>query len=31
VRRYAASRRWEVERSQEEVTDWELKRYFVRG
>jgi glutamine synthetase len=31
VRRYAAMRRWEVEQSQEEVTDWELRRYFVRG
>jgi glutamine synthetase len=31
VRRFAASRRWEVEQSQQDVTDWELKRYFVRG
>jgi glutamine synthetase len=30
VRRYGATRRWEVERSQAEVTDWELRRYFVR-
>jgi glutamine synthetase len=30
VSRYAASRRWEVEQSEEEVTDWELRRYLVR-
>lgn len=31
VDRYAASRRWEVEQSLVEVSEWELKRYFVRG
>lgn len=31
VRRYAATRRWEVEKAREEITDWELKRYLVRS
>lgn len=31
VRRYGATRRWEVEKAREEVTDWELKRYLVRA
>jgi glutamine synthetase len=31
VRRHAAMQRYELEASQEEVTDWELRRYFVRG
>lgn len=31
VRRYAAMRRWEVEQARDEVTEWELRRYFVRG
>lgn len=31
VRRYTASRRWEVEQALIEVSEWELKRYFVRG
>jgi len=31
VRRYAATRRWEVEKAREEITDWELKRYLVRA
>lgn len=31
VRRYAATRRWEVEQSRREITDWELRRYLVRS
>jgi glutamine synthetase len=31
VRRYAATRRWEVELARKEITDWELKRYLVRA
>ena len=31
VQRYVVLKRWEVEQSQEDVTDWELRRYFVRG
>lgn len=31
VRRFAATRRWEVEQSLREISEWELKRYFVRG
>jgi glutamine synthetase len=30
VRRYVATRRWEIEQSQIDITDWELRRYFVR-
>jgi glutamine synthetase len=31
VKRYAATRRWEVEQARLEVTDWELNRYLVRS
>ena len=31
VRRYAATRRWEIEQARTQITDWELKRYLVRG
>jgi glutamine synthetase len=31
VPRYAATRRWEVEQAQIDITDWELRRYFVRA
>ncbi|MFN8215307.1 MAG: glutamine synthetase family protein [Solirubrobacterales bacterium] len=31
VRRYAATRRWEVEELRKDVSDLELKRYLIRG
>jgi glutamine synthetase len=30
VRRYAGTRRWEIEQYELEVTDWERRRYFLR-
>lgn len=31
VRRYSATRRWEIEETRKDVSDLELKRYLVRG
>jgi glutamine synthetase len=31
VRYYAATRRWEVEKARQEITDCELMRYFIRS
>jgi len=31
VRRYTATRRWEVEQARLQITDYELRRYLVRG
>lgn len=31
VQRYAATRRWELEQFQQDITDWELRRYFTRA